>query len=88
MKYTKIKLKSWAVQLTWENRNVVKEYFKQHCVDFNRFNYDGVSSLYGIDIHGNLQNHCNFDFNKYDKILSNKEFTQLITDKEQDYEIY
>ena len=88
MKYTEIELKSWAVQLTVKNQNVVKEYFKQHCVDFNRFNYDCFSSLYGIDIHGNLENHCKSNSNKYDKILSNEEFTQLITDKKQDYEIY
>ena len=97
MTYTKIPYRSWAVKLTTENVEVVKEYFKQYRTDFGKFNYSCLDSYYGIDIYGNLENYSRRANNEFDKMLSNeefmrlitnKEFTQLITDKEEDYEIY
>jgi hypothetical protein len=88
MKYTKIPYKSWAVRLTTENKEVIKEYFKQHRSDFDKFRYDCLNSYYGIDIYGNLENYSNRAGTEFAWILSNKEFIHLIANKEPDYEIY
>ena len=88
MTYTKIPYKSWAVKLTTENVEIVREYFKQYRTDFSKFNYNCFDSYYGIDLYGNLENYSFSEFNNYSRILSNEEFMQLITNKEEDYEIY
>jgi hypothetical protein len=95
--YTKIKLKSWAVQLTENNRIDVRNYFddkhENHLFGFNSIDgYYGVRSYYGVR---NDILDCSDKKSDFEQILSFEEFTSLINSKplqtnviENNYEIY
>jgi hypothetical protein len=89
--YTKIKLKSWAVQLTENNRIDVLDYFddmhENHLFEFN-----SIDGYYGIR---NDILDCSDEKNNFEQILSFEEFISLINPEplqtnitENNYEIY
>ena len=89
--YTKIKLKSWAVQLTENNRIDVLDYFDD-MHEYHLFGFNSIGSYYGVR---NGIIYCSDEKNNFEQILSFEEFTSLINSKplqtniiENNYEIY
>lgn len=71
------KINSWCVQLTVENKELVRNYFKTNFK--TELNIDYISAVYGIDKKGKV-NH-NFIRNykdTFDLILTTEEFYQKI----------
>jgi hypothetical protein len=91
MKYTKIELKSWAVQLTEDNRIDIFNYFNdKHKNHF--YNFHGINAYYGVK---NDFVNCSDEKSDFEKILSFEEFKTLINPEllqtniiENNYEIY
>ena len=91
MKYTEIKLNSWAVQLTENNRIDILDYFDD-MHENHLFGFNSIDCYYGV--RNNIL-YSSYTKNNFEQILSFEEFKNLINPEplqtnitENNYEIY
>jgi hypothetical protein len=89
--YTKIKLKSWAIQLTENNRIDILNYFNDKHEN-HLFGFNSIDGYYGVR---NDILDCSDNKSDFEQILSFEEFISLINPEplqtnitENNYEIY